>query len=75
MKRKPYIKPTLTTIPLEGAETICIGSTSGGHQEWHVQIGGGNSEESIFGGDTEGSGGSGSGSAPDAGSDGTIWID
>ncbi len=72
MKRKPYIKPTLTTIPLEGAETICIGSTSGGHHEWHVQIGGGQTEENIFGGDTDGSG---SGTAPDAGSDGTIWID
>ena len=73
MKRKPYIKPTLTTIPLEGAESICLGS--GGHQDWHQQIGGGKSEESIFGGDTDGTGGSGSGSAPDAGSDDFIWID
>lgn len=70
MKRKPYIVPTLRTILLEGAETICIGS--GGHQDWHVQIGGGGEEESIFGGNTDGSG---SGSTPDAGSDGTIWID
>ena len=72
MKRKPYIKPTLTTIPLEGAESICLGS--GGHQDWHQQIGGGKSEESILGGNTD-TGGSGSGSAPDAGSDDFIWID
>ncbi len=72
MKRKPYIKPTLTTIPLEGAESICHGS--GGYQDWHQQIGGGKSEESIWGGNT-GTGGSGSGSAPSAGSGGTIWID
>ena len=74
MKRKPYIKPTLTTIPLEGAETICIGSTSGSHQEWNVQIGGGKSEECIWGGNTS-TGGSSSGSAPSAGYGGTIWID
>ena len=74
MKRKPYIKPTLTTIPLEGAETICIGSTSGGQQGWQVQIGGGKSKESIWGGNTS-TGGSGSGSAPSTGSGGTIWID
>ena len=73
MKRKTYIKPTLTTMPLEGAESICLGS--GTHQDWHVQIGGGKAEESIFGDDTDGTDDYDSDYAPIAGPDKFIWID
>ncbi len=73
MKRKPYIKPALLTLRLEASETICL--NSGGHQDWHTQLGGGDEEESILGGSTGDSGSSGGGSLPDAGSDGFIWID
>ncbi len=71
MKRKTYIKPTLRTIQIEASGIICI---SGGTtpQGWHTQLGGGGSEETIFGGDTDGSG---SGSSPDIDGSGTIWIE